>query len=193
MKKPNAKVEAYVATLQGACSSGIEWVRENNIKSDAEAWKKLQRIDWMRSLQSARKVEIPKAVWVELALQCAEQVLLLFEKRYPNNGSVRNCIAVTRAYVNGSATKEQLIHARSAADAAAYDAYAAYAYAAAAAARAAAAAADAAADAAYAAAADAARAAADAADAAAAARAKMKALACVTLRKLAGDMFKEGA
>ena len=64
MKKPNAKVEAYIASLPGPCSEGKNWLRENSIKSDAEAWNKLKRVDWMRWLLTARKVAVPKAVWV---------------------------------------------------------------------------------------------------------------------------------
>ncbi len=115
----------------------------------------------------------------KFAVRVAEDVLPIFEKKYPEDTRVRDCIETTKKYLKGEVSLEVLIKARSAAAAAyaadaadaaaAYAAYAAAAYAAAAAAYAA----YAAAYAAYAAAdaADAAAAAADAADAADAAAA----------------------
>jgi hypothetical protein len=94
----------------------------------------------------------------EFALLCAEKVLPIFEKKYPNDTRVRDCILVTRKFLKGEASKEELVAARKAA------AYAAAAADAADDADAAAYAADDADDAAYAAADDAADDAADAAD-----------------------------
>ena len=99
---------------------------------------------------------------VLVACDCAELVLPIYEKKYPDDKRVRNCIEVTRKWANGKATIEEVRQARRAADAAYAAAYAAAAaaayaaYAAADAAYAAYAAADAAAAAAAYAAADAA-------------------------------------
>jgi len=52
------------------------------------------------------------------ACDCAEHVLPIFEKKYPNDVRVRDCISVARRYANGQATAEE----RDAAWAAARDA-----------------------------------------------------------------------
>ena len=106
--------------------------------------------------------------YVSIALACAELVYPIYETKYPNDDRVKDCIKVTKQYLAGKISKEQLNIKRNAAYAVYAAAYAAYAAAAAAAYAAAYAAAAAAAAyaAAYAAAADA------AADAAAAAETK---------------------
>jgi hypothetical protein len=80
----------------------------------------------------------------DMALLCAKVVLLVYEKQFPNDSRVMECIHATELFLNGEITHEQLIEKRAAADdaadAAAYAvanaaanaaAYAAYAYAAA--------------------------------------------------------------
>jgi hypothetical protein len=106
----------------------------------------------------------------EIAIEVAECVLPIYEEKYQNNKAPRNAIEAAKKYIKGEITLDELVIARSAADAADAAADAAYAAAYADAADAAAAAAYAADAAAYAAA-DAAYAAADAAYAAAAAAA----------------------
>ena len=68
-----------------------------------------------------------------LALECAERVLPVYERQYPNDPRVRDCLAITHRFLTGDATKEELRLARRASDAsyAAADAYADAAYAAA--------------------------------------------------------------
>jgi len=44
----------------------------------------------------------------ELALWNAEQVLPIYEGEYPNDSRVRNCIAVTKQYSRGEASKSEL-------------------------------------------------------------------------------------
>ncbi len=55
----------------------------------------------------------------ELALWCAEQVLDIYEKKYPDDGRVRNCLEGIRKYQRGEITKDNLIILRKAALAAA--------------------------------------------------------------------------
>jgi hypothetical protein len=66
------------------------------------------------------------------AADCAEHVLHLWTKRYPNDPRVADCIAEVRRFANGEATLDEMRQARSAAyaafDAAAYAAYDAAAY-----------------------------------------------------------------
>jgi hypothetical protein len=56
------------------------------------------------------------------ACDCAEHVLPIYDKARPNDGSVRDCIAVARRFANGKATAEELAAARDAAWAASWDA-----------------------------------------------------------------------
>jgi len=72
------------------------------------------------------------------AADCAEHVLPLFEKAYPNDSRPRDALAVVRRYANGEATKQELATAGAAAGDAAGDAARAAAWDAADAARAAA-------------------------------------------------------
>ena len=168
----------------GACKEAVLWAKD--YKTLRSAWEACERVDWM--LWLCAKMEGKKG-WstrqqiVLVACDCAELVLPIYEKKYPDDKRVRNCIEVTREWANGKATIEEVRQARRAAYAAADAAYAAAAAAAAyaaadAAAAAAAYAAAAAADAAYAAAdaaaADAAYAAADAAAADADAAARLR-------------------
>jgi hypothetical protein len=121
---------SFESMQEELCQSGRDAMKADGVKSLAEAWEKCPRVDWMWAMLKAtgKRDSVPKRVWQDLAVYAAESVLPIFEARYPGNDSVRNCIAVTRAYVNGSATKEQLIQARSkaAADAATRAARAAY-------------------------------------------------------------------
>jgi len=63
------------------------------------------------------------------AVDCAERVLPIYEKKYPNDSRVRDCIEATKKYLNDEITLEELRVFRVAAYAAAYaadaDAYAA--------------------------------------------------------------------
>lgn len=56
------------------------------------------------------------------AADCAERVLHLYEKRYPDDARVRNCIEVARRVANGDLPVSELAAARAAAEAAAGDA-----------------------------------------------------------------------
>jgi len=49
------------------------------------------------------------------ACDCAEHVLPLFEKKYPNNKAPRSCIETSRAFARGNATEKQRDAARAAA------------------------------------------------------------------------------
>ena len=83
-----------------------------------------------------RKCDLTESQKISFAVHCAEQVLPLFEAKFPNDFRVRECLEATKKFFSGEITKEELEVKRKAADAAAADADAA--------------AADAAADAAYA-------------------------------------------
>ena len=59
------------------------------------------------------------------ALDCAKLVLYAFEKQYPSDKRVSNCIEVVESYLNGKSTLEELSSAADAVKAAAAPAYAA--------------------------------------------------------------------
>ena len=75
-----------------------------------EEWDKSASIGEMRDLLKSAGAfdEIPALVWKQVAVDIAESVLPIFEKRYPKDDRVRKCIEVTRAYISGNATKDAL-------------------------------------------------------------------------------------
>jgi len=171
----------------GACSEAVEWA---NGKELAEAWATCQRVDWMLWLvgkMEDRKGWPTRKQAVLLACLFAEDVLPIFEKKYPDDNRPRRAIEIARLWCAGKATLDAIraawdaawAAAEAAAGAAARDAaWAAAEAAAGAAAR------DAAWDAAEATAWDAAWAAAGAAARDAAWAAKMKEYADLTRREL---------
>ena len=58
-----------------------------------------------------------------IAINCAEIVLPIYEKNYPNDKKIADCIKITKGYLNGNNTKEELLSARSAANVNANAAY----------------------------------------------------------------------
>jgi len=110
-----------------ACEEAVKWVGSRDFPT---AWKECERADWMLWLVGKMKGKKGWPTRQEIVLvtcDCAELVLPIFEKKYPADKRVRNCIEVTRNWANGKATIEEVRSASYAADA---DAYAAYAYAA---------------------------------------------------------------
>ena len=135
-----------------ACREGVDEFDKYDLSTPikcVEKCIKINRLDWANWL-IVRCMEYKQ--YVSYAIFAAEQVIDIYEKRYPNDIRPRNAINAAKKCLNDPSIKNK--KSAYAADAAAYAAYAAYA--ADAAAYAAAAAADAAASAAYAADADAA-------------------------------------
>ena len=173
-----------------ACREAVDWVKSTKCHSLEAAWKKCERADWMLWYAGRKAGPVgskSRTGLVLIACECAELVLPIFEKEYPNDNRPRKAIKAARAYALNPCEKTAYAAGNAAdavADAADAVADAADAAADAAdAADAAAAAADAVADAADAAdaAADAAAAAADAADAAG--RKDIQAKFCKIVRK----------
>jgi len=112
-----------------ACEEAVEWSKDYD--SLAGAWQKCERGDWMLWLcgtMEGRQGWPTRQQIVLAACDCAELALPTYEKKYPDDKGVRNCIEVTRRWANGEATIDEV---RSARNAAADYADAAYAYAAA--------------------------------------------------------------
>ena len=91
-----------------ACDEGYAWAETNNIQSDAEAWAKLQRPDWMLWLAKKRGLELDESKLRLFACDCAEQTLPIFERDYPEDKRPRQAIETARRFANGEATCEEL-------------------------------------------------------------------------------------
>ena len=116
----------YLDTLKSACAEGRAWVKDNGITSDSEAWAKLQRPDWMLWLAKNRGVKLDESKLRLFGCDCAEQVLPLFERDYPEDKRPRMAIEMARRVANGKATREEVDAAWAAALAAVSDAARAY-------------------------------------------------------------------
>ena len=99
---------SYLDTLKTACAEGRAWVKDNGIESDAEAWAKLPRPNGMLWLAKNRGVELDESKLRLFACDCAEQVLPLFERDYPEDKRPRAAIETARRFANGNATREEL-------------------------------------------------------------------------------------
>ncbi len=75
---PRAK--SFLADLlaRGACSEGRTWARTNKIKSPAEAWAKLERLDWMFWLANSYRIELRDSDLVQLAATWADRALHIY-------------------------------------------------------------------------------------------------------------------
>lgn len=112
-----------------ACSDAREWAEQ---QPDAQtAWNTCERGDWMLWLLGKLSGPVGSPERKRLVFLCAQvarEVLPLFEKRYPDDKRVRECIEACEAYSRGEIDAETLREKRRAAyDAAADAAYAAYA------------------------------------------------------------------
>lgn len=119
---------------QDANSDFISWAETNQIQSPGDAWDKLQHPEWMLQLvylwstkgADSTGVTVRKLDESNLrlfAVDCAERVLPLFQRAYPNDRRPWLAIKTARLYANGKATKEELDTAYTNAVAASTDAY----------------------------------------------------------------------
>ena len=136
--KPFSYTFAEIAKLRPEpCMEGIDWLRAN-WPADVERWTIAAAL--------AANCEISHALWLiaysgeaglrivrTFAIDCAERALPAYEAEYPGDLRVRAAIEVSRRYLRGEATIDEVKTAANAADAAAYAAraanvaYAAYA------------------------------------------------------------------
>ena len=92
-----------------ACSDAVEWAK--NYDSFASAWKECERGDWMLWLCGTKKGKKGWPSQEEIVLvecDCAELVLPIYEKQYPNDSRIRDCIETTRQWAKGEATEAEL-------------------------------------------------------------------------------------
>ena len=113
-----------------ACSDAVAWVKTSNCRSLETAWKKCERGDWMLWYAGRKAGPVgdeKRKTLVLAACARARLALPLFEKRYPDDKRVRECIETAEKWARNEATLEALQVARRNCSAAAYAAYAAYA------------------------------------------------------------------
>lgn len=111
------------------CENGYHLCREGNLLDwlgpaiyEAEAGGGI--VDGDNKIACTRARLLHRLKWDEriarlFACDCAEQVLPLFEQKYPDDARPRQCIETTRRFANGEATDEELAAAGAAAGAAA--------------------------------------------------------------------------
>jgi hypothetical protein len=110
-----------------ACAEGVKWANGNGITTLADAFDKCERGDWMIwMLWHAGK--LTKEQNVRIAIACAEHVLYIFEKKYPDNKRPRKAIEATKAWLKSLSEEKAIASVRAkrasyAADSAAYIAY----------------------------------------------------------------------
>ena len=108
------------------CADGLAFAKSCDFDF-SKIWNNCERGDWLIwLLRNSGNIDKPTAV--KIAIACAEHVLAIFEKKYPNNKRSRKAIEAAIAWVKNP-TEENRQAAAAAADAAdaAYAAYAAYA------------------------------------------------------------------
>ena len=91
-----------------ACGEAVEWAK--NYDSFASAWKECERGDWMLWLCGTKKGKKGWPSQEEIVLvecDCAELVLPIYEKQYPNDSRIRDCIETTRQWAKGEATEAE--------------------------------------------------------------------------------------
>ena len=117
---------------KGACSEGVKWFmgqKESEDKSVLESLISSDHLNWANWFIVRLMGKLNQ---VRYAVYAAEQVISMFEKKYPNDKRPRKAIEAAKAWIKNPTEKNRVV-AASAADAAAdADAYAAAAYAAAA-------------------------------------------------------------
>ena len=89
---------------RSACSEALEWA---DGKTFAEAWTSCERPDWMLWI-AGRMCETPgwwtRQEFVLAACACAETVLPIFEKKYPDDKRPRKAIETARLSAEGKAS-----------------------------------------------------------------------------------------
>ena len=106
-----------------ACPDGMKWVLD--VLSKGETLRtllpKFDRVDWM--IWTLRRADaLTKVQYVELAVICAQTVLGIYERKYPEDKRPRKAIEAAVAYAKNPCEKMRIA---AAAYAAAYAAYAA--------------------------------------------------------------------
>jgi hypothetical protein len=94
------------------------WASESKVKSDAEAWDKLQSVECMLWLAESMGIKLDTSKLRHFAADCAEDVLSIYEKHRPGDDRPRKAIQATRDYADGKIEKAVRVSSRAAASSA---------------------------------------------------------------------------
>lgn len=120
MGKVKQNVSAIIRRL-GACEDAVKWAKGfTSLKEAYESCKRGDHLLWLAYtiIGPTRETEAGKALWLARA-DCAATSLKYYERKYPGNSRVRDCIKGIRAYARGKIDENRLKELRTAAYAAA--------------------------------------------------------------------------
>jgi hypothetical protein len=128
MKNVSNKVFLRSLRMIGACDEAVDWVKEHG-GTTAELFRDCERGDWMNwyIVKCQEKLGVSKRQLVGALADISALSLKYYEKQYPDDKRVWECIQMCRKYAKGKATDGELAAAANAAYAAAHAANAAYA------------------------------------------------------------------
>ena len=115
-------------TQLDGCVEGTDWVADRSPRAGlgpaaGRLWRTCDQGDWLLWLVGHADVSphIPDSDrrMRLVACECAETILPVWERTYPNDGRPRVAIETSRRYVEGKATNEELEAARASANSAA--------------------------------------------------------------------------
>jgi hypothetical protein len=92
---------SYTDTILNALPKFRVWAIKSDIQSDAEAWEKLQRADWMLWFVGKRGIKLDESKLRHFAVDCAEDVLPIFERKHPDDKRIRKAIQAARRWAEG--------------------------------------------------------------------------------------------
>jgi hypothetical protein len=108
----------YINTLPEDWTEFRAWVIEAKVKSDTEAWDKLQSPEWMLCLAEERGIELDTSKLRRFAADCADDVLHIYERHHPDDDRPRKAIQATRDYADGKIETDVRVSASAAASSA---------------------------------------------------------------------------
>jgi len=88
----------------GACSGAVAFVRDGKYKTLQAAWDACPRGEWLLWWAGKKSGEPESAKRKKLVLascECAREVLPFFEKRYPDDKRVRECMETAEKWAEG--------------------------------------------------------------------------------------------
>jgi hypothetical protein len=91
----------YTDTILNALPEFRVWAIKSDIQSDDEAWEKLQCADWMLWLVGKRGIKLDESKLRHFAVDCAEDVLPIFERKHPDDKRIRKAIQAARSLAEG--------------------------------------------------------------------------------------------
>jgi len=120
------KAEIEQLIEMNACDDAIGWLRSlNGTTTPQQAWDTCECADWMLWLLERTTTDDNKPKLVRIACECARLALSHYEREYPDDSRVRDCIEMIERWLEGNATHDELAAATGATGAAEAAAWAA--------------------------------------------------------------------